>query len=41
MYLLDKGYRLHEFKRKNGKQNEQMMVHPSQRAAVTAAYAGR
>jgi hypothetical protein len=41
MYLLDKGYRLHEFKRKNGKPNQQMMVHPSQLAAVTAAYAGR
>lgn len=41
MYLLDKGYRLHEFKRKNGKPNQQMMVHPSQLAAVTAAYGGR
>ena len=41
MYLLEKGYRLHEFKRKNGKPNQQMMVHPSQLAAVTAAYAGR
>ena len=41
MYLLDKGYRLHEFKRKNGKPNQQMMVHPSQLAAVTAAYAAR
>ena len=41
MYLLEKGHRLHEFKRKNGKPNQQMMVHPSQLAAVTAAYAAR
>ena len=39
-YLAGKGYRLHEFRRKNGSM-QQLMIHPSQLAAVTAAYAGR
>ncbi|HEU4433379.1 MAG TPA: hypothetical protein VFR51_08285 [Pyrinomonadaceae bacterium] len=39
-YLAGKGYRLHEFRRKNGSM-QQLMIHPNQLAAVTAAYAGR
>jgi hypothetical protein len=39
-YLLQKGYRLHEFKRKD-KSVQQIMVHPAQLDAVAAAYDGR
>jgi hypothetical protein len=39
-YLARRGYRLHEFKRKNGS-TQQLMVHPDQLAEVTAAYDGR
>jgi hypothetical protein len=39
-YLLQNGYRLHEFSRKD-RTTQQLLVHPSQLAAVTAAYDGR
>ena len=39
-YLAKKGYRLHEFRRKNGA-TQQIMVHPNQLDEVTRAYDGR
>lgn len=39
-YLLQKGYRLHEFKRKD-KSVQQIMIHPTQLDEVSAAYDGR
>jgi hypothetical protein len=41
VYLMDKGYKLQEFKRKGGKGNQQMMVAPGQLSAVSTAYSGR
>jgi hypothetical protein len=39
-FLVRKGYRLQEFKRKDGSM-QQLLVHPDQLAEVTAAYDGR
>jgi hypothetical protein len=41
VYLMEKGYKLHEFKRKGGKGDQQIMVAPGQLAGVTSAYSGR
>jgi hypothetical protein len=41
VYLMEKGYKLYEFKRKNGKGDQQIMVAPGQLAEVSAVYSKR
>jgi len=41
VYLMEKGYRLHEFRRKAGKGDQQIMVTAAQLDEVSASYSGR